>query len=1095
MWFVRKKIVWWKTKKTWRSWKISNITPSYRFKKYSWKYPKWKIKKRFKILKFLFFLMITFLLVILIGGIILYKKYIEPLPPVEWLKDMSISEASVIYDSDWKELYKIFKENRTYVDYKNININMINALVAWEDKRFWENPWFDIIWLARAVLYRAIWKSDKFEGTSTLSQQLMKIMYLSNERKVERKVKEIYLSYKLNKVFTKEKILELYLNKIFFWNNSYWVEQASQTFFWVSASQLWVLQSSILASLPKWPSQFSVYSHPDRVLWYPYIYDWENIEEQKKLISARDVKIYKWIVWDLKDFIQWLKLQDVNGRALLCWIDKIKLKNNIRVDSDNCSLMEYSDLLYFLNSIKIKEWDQIIEYQTWRKDFILWRMLEDWYINFDQYKKSILDSIGYTFVPYKEKIKYPYFVIYVKEYLEKKYGKEVMEKWGFKIYTTINQKFQDKAEAIVKKYAEKNEALFWAKNAALVSIDNKKWYIVSMVWGKDYFDVENWWNNNMITSRLQPWSTFKPFVYALAIKNSIIWSKSPIYDVKTQFAGYSPANFDGKFMWKMTLVEALNHSRNIPAIKMFYIAWWEEKIIKFMKTLWVETLINFKKEYFDKYDKNYAYWASMSLWTWLMTPLELASAYSVFANLWDKKKITPILKIEDSNWNIIEDNTIVSDKKNQVISDKLAYIITSMLTDTSSRPEWWNTILTIKNAKKIAAKTWTSTKQFYKNWVKKIYPRNIWTAWYTPYYTTVVWWWNTDWTELFYNWNWLEWAWKIWHDFMEVLHEWLENKSWKKPSWLSEIKISKLSGLLLWDNIVSDKLIEKSFFINKPKEVDNNLKEIEVDALCNWKVWDNTPPDAIKKWNLLSFHSYYPENPKWEEPVQKWISDWINSPEYIEEFWAIKNIITNYTTEECNRTWNSKVSLNSSFSEWNNIFIWSNYIEIWFRANRPIIKVQILINNKVVRDIKVFSKMKKFIRDSVIIPKTLQYQDIKLTIKTIDNQYYSTSKTINLKVQWKDKTIPEIVINNDEIITLKMWEIIDITWKILDTSSIRSINYYVDWKAIKLWTTSRNFKFKFDSNKVWLWNHIIKIESYDSSFNYSSKNIEVIVLQ
>jgi len=182
------------------------------------------------VLKWLSFLAISFLVIGLIWSVILYKKYIEPLPPVEWLKDMELAKSSIIYDKQWKELYKIFKEKRTIVDYKNINKNMINAIVAWEDKRFWENPWFDIIWILRSVF---VWVTtgEKIKWTSTLSQQLMKITYLSNERKLERKVKEIYLSYKLNKVFSKEKIIELYLNKIEYWSNAFGIEQASKTFF------------------------------------------------------------------------------------------------------------------------------------------------------------------------------------------------------------------------------------------------------------------------------------------------------------------------------------------------------------------------------------------------------------------------------------------------------------------------------------------------------------------------------------------------------------------------------------------------------------------------------------------------------------------------------------------------------------------------------------------------------------------------------------------------------------------------------------------------------------------------------------------------
>ena len=177
-----------------------------------------------------------------------------------------------------------------------------------------------------------------------------------------------------------------------------------------------------------------------------------------------------------------------------------------------------------------------------------------------------------------------------------------------------------------------------------------------MVGWRDYFDEKHKGNVNMVTSPLQPGSSFKPFVYALAIDQEVIGSKTPVYDVPTTFPGnYSPKNFDGKFMGKMTISTALNYSRNIPAVKMFFLAGGEEVIMDWMKKLWVSTLQEYKDEYKETYGKNYDYGASMSLGSGMMTPLEMASAYSVYANMWVKKEIVPILKIVDNKWNIIEE--------------------------------------------------------------------------------------------------------------------------------------------------------------------------------------------------------------------------------------------------------------------------------------------------------------------------------------------------------------------------------------------------------------------------------------------------------
>jgi len=240
------------------------------------------------LLKILLFFVLFWTIGVVIAGVVLYFKIIEPLPPVTKLREMPNPQASEIYDRNWNLLYSVFKENRTYVDYDEISKNMINAIVAWEDKRFWSNPWFDLIWLLRAAGTAAL--TGHTPGwTSTISQQLIKNTFLTNERSYERKIKEIYLSYKMTNEFDKKKIVEMYLNKISFGNNAYWIEQAAKTYFWKSAKDLNILDSAILASIPKWPTLHSPYRffynkskkryewYPF-LMWYPYIYSVKDVE-------------------------------------------------------------------------------------------------------------------------------------------------------------------------------------------------------------------------------------------------------------------------------------------------------------------------------------------------------------------------------------------------------------------------------------------------------------------------------------------------------------------------------------------------------------------------------------------------------------------------------------------------------------------------------------------------------------------------------------------------------------------------------------------------------------------------------------------------
>lgn len=623
------------------------------------------LERQERLKQYVIYAFYLFLVIILITSLFVYNKYIKNLPDITEIENQKIPEASTIYDRNGKEIYSIYYwEKRTYIKYEEMSKNMVNAITSAEDNTFFENSWFDLKGIARSIFNYVFQRTDRIEWTSTISQQLIKNMMLSNERSIERKIKEVRLSYKLNTNYSKEKILELYLNKIAFGSNSYWIEQASRTFFAKSAKDLWILDASILASLPKWPTYYNPYNHYDRLVWFNYIYNKWAPDETTKLTTKKELDDYSIFTTKFKDLISSLSEKRLtDDKMQLCGIKKKYYKSSISLDSNNCNIIAYSDLLNFLNNLQIKweilDWtseiqkELVFEYQTGRKDFVLQRLLEDKKITFAEYKEALIASLGMTFQETREDIKYPHFVMYTKEYLEKKYGKWIMEAGWLKIYTTIDWTLQDKAQDLVEKQVATNKAIN-STNAAMISIDNRNGWILAMVWWVDYFDRDNAWNVNVITAKRQVWSTMKPLVYSLAIQNNPIWTRSAIYDVKTTFPwDYEPNNYDGKFLWKMNIMTALNYSRNVPAIKMYFLAWQQWPIINYLETLWINSL-----------NKNFYYWAPLGIWAAEIEPIEMASAYSVFANMWYKKEITPILKIIDSKWNVIENlDTNVSGKK------------------------------------------------------------------------------------------------------------------------------------------------------------------------------------------------------------------------------------------------------------------------------------------------------------------------------------------------------------------------------------------------------------------------------------------------
>lgn len=1045
-----------------------------------------------KIFKYLF------LLWVLLGLWVISFVYITM---IKWLTDVSEIteykkvESTIFYDKKWEELYRLSNdwEKRTIISYDDISKNMVNAIVSIEDKTFFENPWFDIKWMIRTVYHYLSWKSS-LAWASTLSQQLIKNTILTNERTIERKIKEIYLSYNLNRKFSKEDILEMYLNTISFWSNAYWIEAASNTFFWKKAKDLDILEASILASLPKAPSKLSPYSNYTGLVWsigYETGY-WNVVRLEKN----EDLEEIPWLKTKFIEIINNMSfLETWKEEGVICWINKDFYKNKSRIDDDWCAKIDMIELLWVLNNIYIEDsylWlDKwfVYEYETWRKDNVLVRMLEDDKITFDDFKAEVIKWIWFKFERYIEKMKYPHFIFYTINYIENKYWKEFLNQWWLNIYTSIDSEKQDMAQASIDKYKEINKEKYWANNASLISLDNETWKIAVMVWNIDYWDTENLWQNNMAIAKRQPGSTFKPFIYAKAINDNRIWDKTPIYDLEVEFSSdFKPQNFDGKFLWKMSISEALNYSRNIPAIKMFYLWWWQREIINYLEEkFWIKSL-----------NKSHAYWATLALWSWEITQMELAEAYWVFANMWYKKEYSPILEIRDKKWDILVEN--VENTWTKVISSEIAYIINSIMSDRWARPnQYWNNILAL-NDRITAAKTWTATfKEKAKNDEEedKILPRDLWTAGYTPDYTTVVWVWNTNWETMKPAWNWLDWAWKIWQDFMKESHKKIEPTIWEKPDSLKRIDISKVSWLLKSEK-TPEEFIVWSYFLpwNEPIKQDDSIQKLRIDTLCMGLVTPETPAWAIKNVTYLNLKSIDERYSDWNDSLEEWIKEWW-AKEQFQEYW---NIVTNYTWKKCFRNTKniekSKIIAKTSFEMQNfSALKWKNNYNIYYSSGNPVTRINTYLDWEQVSSNVIPSKKEWVLKSSI----NIEWNKNKylLEIEIIDNIHYSQRIKNTLSIWESDETSPQILIlepydNNNVIYE---WDEFIIKWQSEDISWVKSIKILLNWNELYdiKWN---NFNVDLNKNRtLWVWVYKVEINSSDSFGNKSSKFIDLEVIE
>lgn len=992
---------------------------------------------------------------------VVYFAFLHSLPSIETIEKDVLPESTVIYDRNGGELYKLYnEEKRTYVGYSGISDSMKNAIIAAEDKTFFENPGIDLKGLVRSGVNYAFGKTDKIQGTSTISQQLIKNTFLSNERSMERKVKEIYLSYRLNSKYSKEKILELYLNKISFGNNAYGVEEAAKTYFGKSAKDVGVLGSTILASLPKGPTYYSPFSHRDRLMGYLYAYS-EGGEADKIFVDTPEkMKEYAKLVESFKKTVAALDIKRKSTEdAEVCGLSQDTLKKDYDIGSDGCADIQYKNFLGLLNDIRIdsgtgaaistgtgktssgsvSDQKTYLEYSTGRKDFVAGRLLEDGKITPEEYKNVIIGGLEFQFRKYSENIKYPHFVFYVKDYLEQKYGKEFESQGGLKIYTTIDPVLQDKAEDLVKKQVAINKDKYGAKSAALVSLDNKTGQILSMVGGPDYFDEENGGNVNMVTARRQPGSSFKPIVYALAISKEAISPDTPVYDVETKFGKWEPDNYDRKFMGKMKVRTALDYSRNIPAIKMFWVAGGESDVVKFARSLGILSL-----------QEGANYGAPLAIGTGEVKPIEMLSAYSVFANAGWKKEIVPILRIEDRKGNVV-DRYVESNGK-YVFSDAASYVLSTIISDAKSRPsDFWNNVLTLKD-RPVAAKTGTSNKDVSVGKEKKILPRDLWTAGYTPQITAIVWAGNVDGTETKGTCDGLNCAAPIWHDYMEFAHRNLPKEQFKKPDSVYSATISTISGKLASEN-TPESFRVTSVFAVKPTAYENSMKEIEVDSLCNGKVTESTPADAVEKGYLINVNpiidSYETD---WLGPIKSWVRSEAGSAYFAE---AKGNIITDFEDKVCERPGesSSRISVSTNLADVGVRPVGNNAIEVGYEADNPIVKLKFLRDGELFKEIAIEGeKVSGTYRNGTFDFDDSFIGEHTLDVVAVDKYGYSGKTSVVVMFGKGNNEDPVITVSNPPDSSVKIYadQFFNLRFSVADANEIVANNLVLDGKLWKI---------------------------------------------
>ena len=584
---------------------------------------------------------------------VLFLYYLRGLPSVEKLSEYRPYVISRVYDRNGTLIGEIKKENirRIVVSIDDIQEHVVQAFVSAEDKNFFRHQGLDYMGIFRAFLKNLI-AGQIVEGGSTITQQVVKSIFLSPERSIERKIKEAIIAQRIERKIPKRRILELYLNQIYFGHGAYGIEVAAQTFFGKHASELTVSEAALLAGLPKAPQKYSPYRHPEaaekrrRYVLYrmredghltgvqlaealsdrpvlrplsesvheikaPYFFD--VVVRQLFELFGEDV-VYR-AGWDIYTTLD-LKLQEQAKRAL---------QNGLR---------EYSKRHGFTGAV------EHIPQSGWR-DYVaklkgVNRNLEDRYgimkalvVATSDRKRSVAVDAGVEqgVIPYR--------------YL----------KWAFSVR---NRDGEVRRLPHVPSRILKPGDVVWVRRAggrgakavfsleqmpqvqgAVVVMDPHTREVLALCGGYDYYDSPF---NRAVQAQRQPGSAFKPIVYSAAL-NAGFTPAHMFVDTALIFDdGWRPRNYGTRFHGRVSLRKAIALSLN---------------------TVTVRLMLELGADYVREYARNLGIELpqvedySFALGSYGVRPIELANAYAVFASggLYAKPYI--IKEIRDSSGHVI----------------------------------------------------------------------------------------------------------------------------------------------------------------------------------------------------------------------------------------------------------------------------------------------------------------------------------------------------------------------------------------------------------------------------------------------------------
>ncbi|MBK7159300.1 MAG: PBP1A family penicillin-binding protein [Ignavibacteria bacterium] len=573
------------------------------------------------------------ILLMVFAGIIVLAVYIfylsKTLPSLAELENPKLEEATKIYSSDGELIDKFFLKNRTKVTLDNIPKDMIQALIATEDQKFYDHWGVDVNRIFKAFFKNILKGSLTKEGASTITQQLARNLYkdIGNEISLNRKLREALTAVQIERTYTKEEILAYYLNTVYFGKGAYGVEAAAQTYFEKNAKDLTLDECAVLVATLKSPSNYDPVDNPEASL-------------KRRNLVLNEMYEEKFITKENLD----LAVND-------------PLKINLKKDYANFN----SPAPQFTEYIR-----QILEKKAEKYGFDLYRDGLKVYTSLDtRFQKHAVDAVKTLLGPFQKSFNGYWNWNANKDILNDAIEKNIKQSENYKKAKTEQErkKIFDKLKSD-KSFVDSVKTITSTVQVGFVVMNPKTGEIKAMI-GANPNTTFKYGLNHVTQIKRQPGSSFKPFVYATAINNGYspgyMISNDPI-TVNTGGQVWSPKG--GGTGGSMTMRDGIANSVNVIAVRTAMDLAPMDKVIELAHSMGVKSeLPNV---------------LSLALGAGEVTPLEMTNAFGTFANEGIWVEPTSILKIEDRNGNIIED---FHPETKEVLSEETAYIMSDMMED------------------------------------------------------------------------------------------------------------------------------------------------------------------------------------------------------------------------------------------------------------------------------------------------------------------------------------------------------------------------------------------------------------------------------